>query len=269
MLRPLSLLFAVIFLASSVSADIFIVEPIYQRVKPGETILLGSAEPGQTIELIISNSTGYGTGVDWHYAKLPKEGLPAAWSADDNPKPGKTFILKVSIPPYAQEAGYNFKVLMQSNDPAVKPEGFTARVNLKSSLLTASIQNLTQNVQVDKPAEYKVVLINNSVAYKTAALNTDLPASWYTPQQLSVEPRKTAEFPIKVFPRLSGIKNFTFTFVSKETGQSLQNTFNSTLYVSPTLKEKYSGSFYGFPFFTISLLPFEMVQSIVGALLPA
>ena len=68
-------------------------------------------------------------------------------------------------------------------------------------------------------------------------------------------------------PRVYGYRNYSF-YVNSQLNGNLVNLIPARIEALPVLKEKYATGLYGFPFFTVSLLPYYLLEGLVALVLP-
>lgn len=268
MFKQLVLLFSLLLLLYSASAYIYMISPVEDRFENNETVDLGSVQPGETIEIIISNNTGLGE-EKWVQAIAPESNLPTGWASIDSAVGEETFVVRVIVPQNAAENIYNFKVIAKSSAIGINDESINARLSVEKGLVTASVERKEprEAVYVEQPVYYKIILNNSSIAEHTVVINSTLSCQWFEPQEFTVGPKDIAEYEITVIPRIYGKKEFSFN-INSVLNNSEIGSFTSKLAVLPTLKGKYSSALHGFPFFTISLLPYYIINSFISLIIP-
>lgn len=263
MLKWLSAAFFLLLLLSFACADMFMVSPEVKRISDASVIEAGSAQRGETVELIFSEKTGY---EGKHWSALSVKVAPEGWNIRAA-KEGKALIASVEVPADAKPNIYNITLVFSNPAERLVRESLDARLSVEENLLKASITNLNRASLVNEAVEYKVVLNNESIAEHTVLIGSTLSTQWFEPVEIRVGAKKTLEETLTVIPRGYGKKRFRFSVLSAMNGSSF-GSFESVLDVMPTLNGKYSCALYGFPFFTVSLLPYYLVDSAVSYLIP-
>ncbi|MBI4043947.1 MAG: hypothetical protein HY393_04045 [Candidatus Diapherotrites archaeon] len=255
-----------LFFSGFAFADIFMVNPVSQRVVSGTELDVGAIQPGQELELIISKDSFYGKASGWIQAFVVPESLPAGWVKKDSELRGETLIVRVLPPLNAPEQVYVFDVRVLSSSPGVGDERVRVSLGVRRDLLKAVMPELKKSTSVDAPAQFPLNIINNSVSRERVFISSNIPRSWFKPLEAELESNSLRELELEVSPKVHGVKDFVFT-VQPASNPSVSHVFNATVEVHPTLKNKYSTSLYAFPFYTISILPYYLVNSFLSLLL--
>ncbi|MBU1120938.1 hypothetical protein KJ660_03615, partial [Candidatus Micrarchaeota archaeon] len=165
----------------------------------------------------------------------------------------------------------NIRIKLFNEEVPSSNEYFDAVFNVKNNLLFANIQNLKQSTVVGEPVSYTVTLFNQSIADHYVGISSTLPTYWMEKKEVLVEAGKMNSFEVKVSPRTVGgagnIKEFKFILTSKLNDSELEY-FDSELTIQPTIKNKFSSTLYGFPFFSLTLLPYYLINSFISLLFP-
>ncbi len=265
----LILIITLVLLASLASGDIFIVSPVERQLSNAESVELGSMQPGETLEINISDSTGLAGDILWSSASVPEDSLPSGWTATEPAQGGKTLIVTIFVPKEAERNIYNFKVKLSNPGERVGDEYFNARVFVEKGLITPGIarNEPEQLIVVNNPVSYTLTLNNESIARHIVLVDSTLSADWFQPLEIELKPKEVKEVELILYPRVYGAKEFKF-FVKSKLNDELIASFDRTLSIKPTLKGKYSAALYGFPFYPISLFPYYLINGFLSLLIP-
>lgn len=252
-----------LMLLCTVSADIYMVSPTDSVVMKDTVLELGSAEPGQTVAVIISSKSGYET--PWSTAEAID--APAGWDAKGSVGGGKTLGVNLKIPDTAAQNAYNITVELSNPEAKLPAERFSARLYVQKGLLKASIVQQPSALLVGEPIPYHITINNDSIASHNVLLNSTLSEQWFRSEEYVLEPKQTVEKNVYVMPRVYGRISYSLSLTSLANGSGITKT-DSKLDIMPTLKSKYSAALYGFPFFTATLLPYYAVNSAISYFFP-
>ena len=264
-----ALLFLLIFgFSQLVIAEVQILSPVESTLDNGASIQAGFISPNQTFELIFSDNSGFG--FEWNRLNIPQESLPSSWKLVGTEITDTSLIAKIKVPKNAQP---NFYVLnldfSNTEQPSIK-ESVNVQVVVKQNLLEVSFARQSEESfsVVGGQVLYTAVISNASIAPHELKLISTLPSNWFTEKTLIVKPNSNLEEDLIVVPQVYGKTNFSFQADSASEGVVIK-TFSSELNVRPTLKGKFASTFSGFPFFTFSLLPFQLLGSFISLVIPA
>src|SRR3989344_2218626 len=267
MFKRLFLVFCLLVLVSqSAFANIELLSPVKAVLSDDASIQAGFIEPNQVFDLIFSDNSGYG--FEWNNVSVDKTSLPNGWSIVSTDITDTSLIVSIKVPENASPNFYNLNVLFSNDlEPAFR-ESINVRVVVKQNLLDVSFTRISPESLsvVGSEIPYKVVLTNSSIASYPVVVSSTLPVSWFSERTLVVKPNEVPESDLVVVPQIYGKKDFSFQAKSVNSGLVVKS-FSSELNVLPTLKGKFSSAFGGFPFFTFSLLPFQMFDSFFGLVL--
>lgn len=258
---------SVLFLASfalNASADVYVLSPLEQQLKPGTSMVLGSAQPGETIVFTIASKSGYGESFAWNSAIITSDSLPSGWQFSGSESNPTHFVLKVSIPSKQSIGAYNFKVKVGNSAKNVSDEEVTLTVFIENSLLASSLSETKQETIVNEPAYFRLTLVNESIAEHSVRVSSTLPRYWFEPVNVTIAPKSIKQINLKVNPRVYGNKQFQFIVQSNLSGKTFKR-FDSELTITPTLKGKYLAPLYGFPAFSPNLMPVYLIDSFIAS----
>ena len=261
MLKIIAVLFALVLCFSMVNASISLIKPFEQEIASGDQIELGEIAVGETLELIVSTDSG--TEIEWNAIEIAKALLPKNWVVEKSVFYGETVGIKLIVPRNASEGLQNINVKVFSKEKPEFFEEFSAIVFIKSNLLSVQINNLKQETRVNHSVEYKVFLLNDSIAEHKVIVSSTLPSYWFKEKEIKLKPKELKELIVTVNPKTYGIKKFNFIIVSKLNASEIKSA-QAELIVNPTLESKYSNSFYGLPFFSPTLFPYYLINSFIS-----
>src|SRR3989344_3392827 len=262
MLKKILLLFSIIFFVSAAFAEMsFVTETEKTTLLDNQTLEFGDIQRGETLELRLSSDAGNEN--EWTQLIVLTETLPLGWKAVNSEKEKKVLIAAVTVPLQASLDAYQFKVKAVS---PLKSETVNARVILKEGLVSADISATVMQVTVNKETEFELTIFNKSNASHKVIVSSNLPVLWFKPVELTLKPKEIRKVSLKVTPRVYGFKSFQFQ-VKSAMNNELFALIPSQLVVEPTIKDKYSAGLYGFPFFTMSLFPFYLINSFLSLLI--
>jgi hypothetical protein len=241
------------------SATVFLVEPLEKSLESNGLADLGEIAPGETLKLVVQRKSGLG----FEWDSLAVENLPPGWSAG-SVLTDKALVALVSLPRDALESIQVVSFTARSGSQPFSQERFSVRLTVKRSLLGASMEKLVQRAVVGGKAEFRLLLNNSSIAEQRVVVSSTLPEYWFEPIEIGVEPMQTIDINLAVYPRNYGKREFSFTVSSKL--NSFKQSFPAELNVFSSLRGVFSSALFGFPFFSISLLPHLIVNAFLALL---
>ena len=143
-------------------------------------------------------------------------------------------------------------------------ESFNVLINVQNDLWSVNISDLSRTAKAGIPAEYSLVLSNESIGEQKIELSSSLPSYWMQKKTFDLDPKSVLRDKIEVNPKHYGKREFSFVFSSLYSSESKK--FNSRMTVESSLSSKYSSPSYGFPFFTPSLFPYFLAESFLSLL---
>ncbi len=260
-----ALLFVALVLLSPLTfSEVRMVSPVLETLSSGQTYELGEMQPGEALVLVFS-VRGAPEG-EWGTAEIERSLLHAGWSISDAQNTGQTIVMRATasrgLPPNA----YVFKVTLSNPEQQVPEETVMLRVVVKRGLVTASVSDLDQTAMPGQAVTFPVTLNNESIAETKVRVESTLAMPWEEPLEVTLLPKETLTEQLTASASTDGIRKFTITATSVTSAAQVA-TFQGSLNVLPTLQGKYSSAFYGYPFFTFSLLPFHMANSLISLLM--
>jgi hypothetical protein len=245
----------VLLFVSSASAIVTVSVPVEASVSNKGTVEFGAASPGETVSIVIQRNSRQG--FLWDSVAV---NAPANWALGTRTS-DKTIIVDLTIPKGAPESIQVINFSLSSLEPKVPPtESFTGTIAVKKNLVTIAIDNLKQEALVGKTISYRLIASNDSIAENKIVVESSLPNYWFQPVEIALLPKQQVEKTIYLTPHAYGLRNFSFFVKSPQTGFSKE--FFAELTVIPTLQGKFLASAYALPFFTISNLPYYMLEAV-------
>ena len=217
------------------------------------------------MELLVSHSTGE-EGKSFTRMVIPESDLPKGWKTATTAESEAVLKATAYVPENTPLGVYNFRVKMQNVQGGYE-EYFVARVSVEENLLGIKLLEPEQSAVVNKPVDFKLAVTSKSASKYRLAVESSLSESWFETTEINIEPNKTDEFILEANPKLSGLMPLVF-YLSSDEVPSAYYELDATLHVKPTMKEKFGASLYGFPFFTVSLVPYSMINSFIAYVLP-
>ena len=251
------ILIALISVLSFAYASVHIVSPIDRTVADNGYLETGAISNAETLEIIVDKDSQKG----FEWSAISADTSAFGNGASETEQADETLILKIKIPKNAEEKQYSFPVTV-SNSQNQASESFTVLVDVKKQLWSASLMDVTTEATVGDEIEYRILLINDSIAPHTININPNLPTYWTHARQVTLQPKKTHEVVLKVTPATQGKRLVVFNINSALNGYSKNLSF--ALDVKPTLFSKYEAVQFGLPFFSISLLPYYLIDALLA-----
>ncbi|MAG18361.1 MAG: hypothetical protein CL944_02725 [Candidatus Diapherotrites archaeon] len=255
-----------LLLVSLAFAEVNVLYPVEATLQSGNTIQAGSVSPNQVFELIFSDNSGYG--FEWDAITINEASLPSGWKIVSQNITDTSLIINISVPKNAQPNFYVLEFsLANSNNPIVK-DSISVSVVVKQNLLDVSFARppIEDVSVVGESVFYKGIVSNSSIAYQKIVFSSDVPSNWFERVVFEAEPNSLREVELELNPKSYGKHSFSFQVLDEE--GTIIKSYSSELNVRPTLKGKFSSALSGFPFFTFSLVPFQLLDSFVSLILP-
>jgi hypothetical protein len=248
-------------------ASVTVVTPNSSTVlDQGQFFDYGNIEAGDQFTLTIANEISPETEVTWQQLRIDTENLPSGWKVKDSSIGGKVLTATITVPQSQEKNAFNIKAIAVNEGKGLEA-GIQVRVYVRKDLVEADVTNTLQETFVKETATFQLTLINNSVAEKTVIVSSTLPTLWIPQKTVMLAPNEVKTVSLDVIPRVYGWKNFEFKVENAKT-QAVLDIIPVTLNVKPLLKEKYEASLYGFPFYSVSLLPYYLINSFLSLLIP-
>jgi hypothetical protein len=248
MFNKFFLFFFVFILFLSFASALKVVFPVEAEVFESSVVELGSISPGQTFELIVFGERFTGLKVNGSFSSWAKK-------SEFN---GKNISIKLAVPENVSLGAkkISFTAFNQEGDSF----SFDVLINVKKDLWSVSVPELSKTAKVNSLTQYDLVFYNESIGEQLIAFSSSLPSFWVKEKTFVVEPKSVLRDSIYLVPRNYGQRDFTFSFKSNYSGE--RKNFRARLFVESSLSSKYSSVSYGFPFFTLNLFPYYLVESL-------
>ncbi len=253
----------VLLSAQMVLGAVQVLSPVEAGLTNGSSIQAGSVSPGQVFELIFSDNSGLG--FEWDRVAVDNASLPAGWTIVSTQAIDPALIVRIKVPTTAQPNFYVLNLLFSNSDNPSVQESVNVRLVVKQDLLNVSFARQTPEgfSVVGSDVLYKAVITNSSIAPHNLKVSSTLPNTWFEGRSLVVKPNSVEELDLVVSPQVYGKDVFSFYAESLDQGVVVES-FSSELNIRPTLKGKFGSAFNGFPFFTFSLVPFQLADSFLS-----
>ncbi len=249
------------------SADISMTYPIESTMANGSSIQAGFVAPGQSFDLVFSNDSGRGT--KWDSISVNEQSLSAGWKVVSTQKTDPSLLATIKVPANARPNIYPIKVTLSDSSNPGSSEQIEARVVVRENLVDVSFaRKSTGGFQfAGGKVIYASKLTNSSISPIKVRIASNLPSTWFSEETLELKPGTSQDLELVVRPLSSGHFAFAFHAFAGE-NNLIVKTYSSNLSVRPTLKGKFGSALSGFPFFTFSLLPFQLFDSFFSLVLP-
>ena len=253
-------------MAATASADVSMIFPVEASLHDGDSVQAGFVGPGQEFDLIFSDNSGFG--FEWDELVFEDGSLPSGWTLVSSARTEASLVSRIRVPGAAQPNFYVIRASFANNGSPNVREHVSVRVTVKSNLTDVSFSRVTPGdfSVVGQKVFYRAIVSNSSIASDKLEFSSTLPSSWFQGEGAEFRPNSVNEVELVISPQTYGRRSFSFQ-ASNEAGQVVKS-FSSELNVRPTLKGKFSSVLSGFPFFTFSLLPFQLFDSFLGFVLP-
>jgi hypothetical protein len=255
----------VAWLATPAFADIFVVDPMVTKAKPNAVIDIGKTQPGETIELIISADSSYGSEAPWEQAVFDwsmKDGIFVENSAVGT----KSLITTIHTSADTPIGMYRVPLIMVGKKEVLENEEYVIQFGVEKNLVQGSISKAQVEGAVNQPLSFRVLLVNDSSASAKIKVIPGLPASWSREKKITIKPLSFETTTITVVPRFAGKKTFDIRIFHENIGQEV-STLEGTLTANPSFKDRYAAGFFGFPFYTISIVSGYLTNALFSLLL--
>lgn len=253
--------FLVIFMCASAFAGVNVVYPVKETVQDNGSVNIGSISSGETFGLAFSTSSG--EGFSWTSASIDQTSLPFGWSVSPTSLNDAAITLKISVPQWTGNGSYPIIAVLKG--PSGESSSITMNLSVKENLDVSFARETQNETVVGKKVVYRAVITNTSIAPETVKISSTLPSNWFREKTIEVKPNSSEQAVIEVEPLASGNRDFSFNAFSVQRGVFVKG-FSSEMKVRPSLKGTLSSMFSGFPLFTFSLLPFQLVDSYLSLL---
>lgn len=259
-------LFAFLIIFSSFAfASVEMTFPEKAVLEDSGSVQAGTVSPGQSFDLVFSDNSG--GEFEWDSIELVRSSLPANWVVLPAQKTDSSIALTITVPLNEQENTRVLKVRLSNSNQGVS-EQIGVVVSVKKSLVNVSFARVSQDTpySIGDKIKYTVTASNSSIARDSVLIGANLPSTWFVARRINLKPKDSAIIEIVVVPQSYGKRTFSFSgFLSSK--NAYISSFATEVEIIPTLKGKFSATSSGFPFFTFSLLPFQLIDSIIAGLI--
>jgi hypothetical protein len=257
--KRLLVLFCLLMLCLQAYAVVYLIEPLDQKLLPGQELSFGKISRGETLKVVVKKKSDLGQ--DWSQIKVDQEFLPPSWKAE-SVETDKTLIALVTLSEDAAVSMQRLKFLAVNQSQPELNESFFATVSVHESLLSASIEDLSQNAVLGKTAIFSLVLNNDSIAEHSLKVESSLPGYWFQSQEITLAPNETRAVGLSTTPLTYGEKSFSFNVSSLHNATSFD--FPAKLNTRPTLLGMYQAPITGLPIFSPTMLPYYLINGILS-----
>jgi hypothetical protein len=249
------------FFALNAFSSAMVLEPVEATLAPeSPALMLGEIMPGQELVLIISDESF--SGFSWDEAEITS--LPDNWVVMDIFRNDKSLEIHLMVPERAPLNIYSFSLTISDIDESAAAENYSFKVRVNSGLVFASTSRPSLVGTPGNETSYGLVISNNSIANQEVLIESSLPKTWFAGKEIELKHNSVEEIVVPVVPQQVGRRNFYF-FVG--TDEEQYSRINSVIEVKPTIKGKYFSFIAGFPFHSVSLIPFTLVNAFFGQFL--
>ncbi len=256
-MKKLLLLFFLMLLVQCGFSTVSILLPIEKTVESNGTVLFGSAQAGETV--LVSIERKYGN-IKWDSARIDESLLPKDWSYSVETK-DKSINLMISIPAGERTASRNIVITVFNE---TLEESFNAVLKIEKGLIVPEIRARKIEVPVNECAVFSLKAFNKSIAGHTIKIESDLPDYWFSSREFSIKPLETIDVNLEVCGKSPGYREFSF-YVDSSLNNERIAFFPEEISVLPTLQGEYTSIGSGFPFFSVTVFPFYLVDFFLSS----
>ncbi len=258
MFKKLLVLF-VLFFSLNVFSDALILVPIESHLNVNDSVELGRVMPGQELKLIISDNSFRQDGLLWEKATVT---LPTNWVLIYSKKEDKSLELLIKVPESIPANIYNLKLTLTAPSKSIDFEDFFLKVIVSNKpLISVTSTNLFVEGKTGKESSYSLLISNNSICNQELVIQSSLPKTWFNPKTVLIPFNSVKEIVVKVTPQQTVKKEFSFKLVA---GEKELGSINAVIDSKPSLSGKFYSFIAGFPIYSISLIPFNLINSVIG-----
>ncbi|MBI5635631.1 hypothetical protein HY993_01560 [Candidatus Micrarchaeota archaeon] len=234
---------ALAFTALGSSSYIKITDPVFAQINSGaaasDSISLGVAGPGQTLELTAGTDTGEqsanlsteGKIANWNVLRIIPSSLPSGWMNEDSQEFSSPMKARVIIPKNAADGEYSFTVQAVDNYEGVAPLSFKAKAIVSKDVFDFRLSSDPVKVAVGQKAVYSFELFNKGSASDVFELSTiGLPEQYSVKKTVFVPKASKATESIELSFREPKEYPVTFSAVSLS-GPAINGVQKATLFV--------------------------------------
>ncbi|HLC92221.1 MAG TPA: hypothetical protein VJH23_00775 [archaeon] len=267
MLKYSFFLACMLLLSAPAYASVSMTYPADATLSDGASVQAGFVSPGQAFNLGFSNDSGHG--YKWDSITIEQSSLPAGWKIVSINKTDPSLVASIKVPTNAPPNIYLLRVSLSNSSQPESLEQIEVRVIVKRNLLDVSFaRKSTEETQLlGGKAIYNLKLTNSSIAPFSVKIGSTLPSNWFSEKSVEIKPNTSQDLELVITPLSSGKFQFSFQAFAGE-DNLIVKSYASELNVRPTLKGKFGSPLSGFPFFTFTLLPFQLADSFLSLVLP-
>ncbi|MEK6972778.1 MAG: hypothetical protein AABW72_01940 [archaeon] len=248
-------LLALIALIPATFAEVKILEPIVKQVSLGETVLLGSAQPGESVYFVVSKQYANGS---WESITIDDKTLPIFWNYSIE-EFDKSFTITLIIPKSSDSKTQNIRFVAKNK---LVEDTFNIQIIVTNTLLKCGISSFNKTISVGEKTTFALKCVNDSIAEHAISVKSNLPTHWFKHMALVIKPNSTEEYALEVAPYGYGKYDFRFDVSSGLNDNS--DSFEVRLTVNPTMKGKYFASVTGLPITVPSIITFYLIDAILS-----
>lgn len=261
MFKKTLVLLCLLLLAFQANASIYLIEPISQKLSDDEEIAFGRVAAGETLRIIVKKKSDLS--LEWDRLSVNQSSLPSGWEAKPETA-DKTLIASIKVSKNARESTQRIKLNASNSMEPGLSETFFATVFVKENLLSVAIENPSQDAVLGQKTGFNMTLSNESIAGHSVKIESSLPEYWFSSREVQLNPFETKTVSLEVLPYSYGEKAFSFSVSSLENEK--QFSFPVRMNTRPTLSGIFKAPAAGFPFFTVTILPFYLINSLLSIL---
>ncbi|MDO8538789.1 MAG: hypothetical protein Q7S21_07975 [archaeon] len=246
----------------SVSAEISMVKPIQKSFSENDTIDVGEAVKGESIDFIFNSAQSSGLTLN----SIEVLNLPIGWKITHSEFFGDTVGIIVKIPSDEELGNKIFKLKLFDSSSPQQSQTFNVNVFIKSNLVRAQVTPSKQETIVGEKVFYDITLFNDSISDHFVFVGSDLPGFWFNEKYVKVRAKSLEKLRLDVTPRTYGVRNFNF-IIKSALNDSIISSFPGEITVNPTIESKFASGFFGIPFYSLTLQPYYLVNAFISMLL--
>jgi hypothetical protein len=244
-----------------VSAEIQMIKPIETVFGESQLINVGQAVRGESVDFIFVSKNG-----SLVFDSIDLLVVPKNWVVSDAEFFGETVGLTVVIPKNEKTGLRHLRFKLFDASFPSQSKFFDVDLLIKDSLVSSQISPLKRDAIVGDFVVFDISLLNDSVSDHLVLVSSDLPSYWFKPRLVKVGAKSLEQLKLEVVPKVHGLKSFNFR-LSSALNDSTISVFPVELIVVSSFESRYSSAFFGVPFFSLSLLPFYLVNAFVSSFL--
>lgn len=258
MFKGIVFILVLVLLSCAVYADSLVLRPVESLLNNSKnTADLGRIMPGQTLKLIISDNSF--KGFLWKKAEVIS--LPAGWELLNSFKNDKAFEVHILVPETTQLNVYSFKVKVSAPSVSVLTEQYEFRVQVADGLIFSSSPKLSLEGLIGSKTDFELTVYNNSMSDETVLIQSTLPETWTKPKEILLKANSAETLKFELIPQRIGLRSFSFAVGNDSKSFS---SIDAEIKVQPSLHAKYFAFIAGFPFYSVSVVPFSLLNALAA-----